>query len=378
MIDRLRLRRLKLISTLLSIVAGLTAALLVAAAPGPAHSSRTASDVADAASCGSGQSIADIADSCLGRHMGTKKDPTGDPPSWYEWWCADFAKYVWGKAGADTTGLTAAAASFAYGYAHGPLSSTPAAGDVMVVGTSPSDQASGNVTHVAIVTSVNGAQVTTVGGDEGSGMWYDNSVVQQTTGSAVGAYFGTGSLDGTHVVDVYVYGYAVPSFASPQAMVNGQPSSQSSSQGSTIDRSLQVADGGLAGEYVSAPADGGTPVQAGGGSPESYTFTPVPGESGAYYIRPDGGGGYLSARFDLAGDQRGSLYADVSQPGLWETFHEQQVGGDVAFYVYDSAGAKWYVSTEMNRGGILRARTPQDQFDQNTGSGSWELFSLGT
>src|SRR6202042_1140338 len=43
-----------------------------------------------------------------------------------EYWCADFAMWVWATAGADTTGLTAAAGSFyVYGQNNGTLSNTP-------------------------------------------------------------------------------------------------------------------------------------------------------------------------------------------------------------------------------------------------------------
>lgn len=43
-----------------------------------------------------------------------------------EYWCADFAMWVWAQAGADTSGLTAAAGSFyTYGLDHGTLHSSP-------------------------------------------------------------------------------------------------------------------------------------------------------------------------------------------------------------------------------------------------------------
>jgi len=336
----------------------------------------TTNRVVDSASTstGSGQAIADLAAGYLGAHMGTKNDPNGDPPSWYEWWCADFAKYIWGKAGAQTNGLSAAAASFEYSYSHESFSATPHIGDVMVVGASPSNQTWDNVTHVAIVTGISGGQVATIGGDEGPGMWYDNTVAQQTTGAAVGSPFGTGTLGGQSV-SVYVYGYASPYF--PAA---AQPAQQPAQPVGAL--SLRVADGSLAGQYASVQQGGGDVVQAGSAdaaqSAQRFTFTPVPGQSDAYYIQSQATGEYLSARFDLSGDQRGTLYANVATPGQWETFHEQHVGANQALYVDDGTGTKWYVSTEMNNGGVLRARTSADEFQRNVNSGSWELFYIGS
>jgi CHAP domain len=78
-----------------------------------------------------------------------------------EEWCADFAAWVWYKAGAQitysfTTGVNAGAASFYYwAVAHGtwhPTGSgyTPQPGDVAVYGL---DTTAGTASHVAVVTS---------------------------------------------------------------------------------------------------------------------------------------------------------------------------------------------------------------------------------
>jgi hypothetical protein len=196
-------------------------------------------------------------------------------------------------------------------------------------------------------------------------MWYDNTVQRQTTGAAVGSYFGTGAIGGA-IVPVYVYGYAAPYFPySPQP---------------TKNLTLRVANGSLAGHYASARLNAGDVVQASAtvaNAWERFTFIPVPGRSGAYYIQSQATGQYLSARFNLPGSQRGTLYANVAKPGAWETFYEQHVGADQAFYVIDGSGAKWYVSTEMGSGGVLRARTAPAAFNQHVGSGSWELFYVG-
>ncbi len=82
-----------------------------------------------------------------------------------EYWCADFARWVWAEAGADTDGLTAAAGSFyVYGENHGTLHGTPAVGDAVVF-----DYSGGGVAdHVAIVTQVNSnGTIETVSGDWG-------------------------------------------------------------------------------------------------------------------------------------------------------------------------------------------------------------------
>jgi Repeat of unknown function (DUF346)/CHAP domain len=79
-----------------------------------------------------------------------------------EYWCADFAKWVWGVAGANVGGLSAAAGSFyVYGQNHGTLSNTPHVGDAVVFDY----QGGGYADHVALVTQVNGNNIVTVSGD---------------------------------------------------------------------------------------------------------------------------------------------------------------------------------------------------------------------
>jgi hypothetical protein len=83
-----------------------------------------------------------------------------------EYWCADFARWVWAESGvADTSQLTAAAGSFyVYGENHGTLHSTPAVGDAVVFNY----QGGGVADHVAIVTQVNSnGTIETVSGDWG-------------------------------------------------------------------------------------------------------------------------------------------------------------------------------------------------------------------
>jgi hypothetical protein len=82
-----------------------------------------------------------------------------------EYWCADFAKWVWGNSGLDTSGLTAAAQSFyTYGQSHGTFHSTAEPGDAVVFSSSRG----GYANHVAIVTAVNSdGSVVTANGDWG-------------------------------------------------------------------------------------------------------------------------------------------------------------------------------------------------------------------
>jgi hypothetical protein len=83
-----------------------------------------------------------------------------------EFWCADFARWVWASAGAkDTDQLSAAAGSFyTYGQNHGTLSDTPTVGAAVVFNY----HGGGSADHVAIVTSVNSnGTIETVSGDWG-------------------------------------------------------------------------------------------------------------------------------------------------------------------------------------------------------------------
>jgi MYXO-CTERM domain-containing protein len=119
-----------------------------------------------------GQSIATIALANVGKgacstnsQAGTAFDSSctgnGGQP---EYWCADFARWVWAQAGASNTSeLTAAAGSFyVYGQNHATLHSSPAVGDAAVFNY----QGGGVADHVAVVTQVNSnGTIETVSGD---------------------------------------------------------------------------------------------------------------------------------------------------------------------------------------------------------------------
>ena len=82
-----------------------------------------------------------------------------------EYWCSDFARWVWKAAGAKVEGLTAAAGTFyCYGQKHGTLSSTPHVGDAVVYNYQGNCWAD----HVALVTKVNpDGTIVTVSGNWG-------------------------------------------------------------------------------------------------------------------------------------------------------------------------------------------------------------------
>jgi surface antigen len=119
-----------------------------------------------------------------------------------EYWCADFARWVWGAAGVDTSGLTAAAGSFyVYGQNHGTLSSTPQVGDAVVFNY----HGGGSADHVAIVTQVNGnGTIETVSGDwagqSGSEAFFSST--SHVVLNAPAYYSGVGSYAGEMGMDI--------------------------------------------------------------------------------------------------------------------------------------------------------------------------------
>lgn len=121
-----------------------------------------------------GEAIATLALANVGKHAcsrnslggtayGSSCTGNGGEP---EYWCADFAKWVWAKSGVFDVGeLTAEAGSFySYGLANDTLTAIPAVGDVAVF-----NYAGGGVAeHVAVVTAVEAnGEIETVSGDWG-------------------------------------------------------------------------------------------------------------------------------------------------------------------------------------------------------------------
>ncbi len=127
-----------------------------------------------------------------------------------EYWCADFAMWVWANSGLNTSGLTAAAQSFyVFGQSHGTFHSTAQVGDAVVYSSSKG----GYANHVAVVTAVNAdGSVVTANGDWGgqSGTMahfaVTSSVVKITIPAADAS---TGSF--VPAADYYITGIVGPS-----------------------------------------------------------------------------------------------------------------------------------------------------------------------
>lgn len=122
-----------------------------------------------------GNAIAAIARANLGKMYDSINSAGGkgySNPLTEEPWCADFAKWVWSQAGVNVTGLTAGAITFAR---YGELGGSPQVGDAVVFGVS-ADRTYAQ--HVAIVVEVQGGDIYSIGGDEGSGNPPQNKVQQ--------------------------------------------------------------------------------------------------------------------------------------------------------------------------------------------------------
>ncbi len=107
-----------------------------------------------------------------------------------EEWCADFATWVWNKAGVAVGGLNPAAASFyQYGRAHGTWhGGAPRVGDAVVFNLTSSG---GSASHVGLVTAVSGSSFTMISGnayDSANGQ--DDAVKQSTLPNSGGGISG--------------------------------------------------------------------------------------------------------------------------------------------------------------------------------------------
>ncbi|HXY43331.1 MAG TPA: CHAP domain-containing protein, partial [Acidimicrobiales bacterium] len=126
----------------------------------PSASAATASAIAELATANIGKQACSV-NSLGGRGFESSCTGNGGEP---EYWCADFAKWVWANAGvADTSLLNPLAGSFyLYGQQYGTLSAVPAVGDAAVFNY----YGGGEAEHVAIVTQVNpDGTIETVSGD---------------------------------------------------------------------------------------------------------------------------------------------------------------------------------------------------------------------
>jgi len=166
-------RRITLFTASVSAALLLTAGLLGMFAVTPANASTTGA--ASLAAANIGKSAGTCAVSPTTNSLGGNQfehSCSGGYSGGPEYWCADFAMWVWANSGLETSGLTAAAQSFyTYGQSHSSFHSTGEPGDAVVY----SSTRGGYANHVAIVTAVNadGSVVTANGdwgGQSGSGM----------------------------------------------------------------------------------------------------------------------------------------------------------------------------------------------------------------
>ncbi len=169
----------------------------------------------------------------------TSCDGNGGEP---EYWCADFAEWVWQQAGANTDGLDAAAQSFYdYGQNNGTLGNSPAVGDAVVF-----DNGSG-IHHVAIVSLVNGdGTIETVSGD-----WDGQGSSESGFASTSRVVLNAPAYSHSVGSDPAIMGMKIVGFISPVFDGSGTTSSAPScvvtstgAQGTCIDTSTCASMGG--------------------------------------------------------------------------------------------------------------------------------------
>jgi hypothetical protein len=171
----------------------------------------------------------------------TSCDGNGGLP---EYWCADFAQWAWQEAGANTTGLDAAASSFyLYGQTYGTLHTTPSVGDAVVF-----NYFEDYAEHVALVVSVGSAgSIETVSGDWG-GTGSTEAAFASTSQVVLNtpAYPGvTGSSPSTMGMTLSAFVSPVP--ASSSGTASGPPQcivSSTGVSGTCVDTTTCASKGG--------------------------------------------------------------------------------------------------------------------------------------
>jgi hypothetical protein len=125
-----------------------------------------------------------------------------------EYWCADFAQWVWSQAGVDTSGLDAAAGSFyLYGQNNGTLHTTPSLGDAVVFNYS----GDGVAEHVAIIVQLNAdGTIETVSGD-----WNGQNGTEAQFASTSQVVHNTPAYPGTDGSTPAIMGMTISGFVSP-------------------------------------------------------------------------------------------------------------------------------------------------------------------
>src|SRR5580698_3537136 len=125
-----------------------------------------------------------------------------------EYWCSDFAMWVWQNNGVDVSSLSAAAGSFyEYGLDNNTLSNSPAVGDAVVF---DSDGA-GYADHVAIVSAVeDDGTIETVSGD-----WNGENGTEAQFSSTSSVVLNTPSYDPTVGSTPDIMGMTISGFVAP-------------------------------------------------------------------------------------------------------------------------------------------------------------------
>lgn len=194
------------------------------APPSPGEDEEDLEDTADSDEALGSETIAAIALDNLGNKAcgpnslggtGFESSCTGNGGQ-PEYWCSDFARWVWKAAGAKVTGLTAAAGSFyCYGQNNGTLSSTPHVGDAVVYNYQGNCWAD----HVALVTKVNpDGTIETV-----SGNWGGQSGSQAHFSSTSSVKKNQPAYPGVVGISPSVMGMKISGFISPVGLPKEEP-----------------------------------------------------------------------------------------------------------------------------------------------------------
>ena len=169
-----------------------------------------------------------------------------------EYWCADFARWVWENNGVDTSELSAAAGSFyVYGQHHNTLSNTPALGAAVVFDYG----GNGYADHVAIVTQVNDdGTIETASGD-----WNGQSGSEADFSRTSHVILNSPAYGSTVGTTPGIIGMTISGFITPAGIDNGTSCGGSPAAVGAIDEKY-VALGGC-GSFLGAPVnpEAGTP-----------------------------------------------------------------------------------------------------------------------
>ena len=244
-----------------------------------------------------------------------------------EYWCADFARWVWAAAGVDASALDAAAGSFyVYGQRNNTLHYPPQVGDAVVF-----DYSGGGVAdHVALVTQVNpDDSIETVSGDWGG------------SGGSEAAFSSTSSV----VLNAPAYASGVGSYPAIMGMTISGFISPVSAPPPCTDECTESSRVGIA----SAPTGNGTWIVDSAG-----------------HVYPNGNAGFFG---DLTGQSLAQpvvgIAAAPSGQGYW------LVAADGGVFTFGAAG--FYGS----RGGSPLSKPVVGMAATPTGHGYWLVAADG-